>query len=481
MTASHAPRRIDDALAFAPATELRGLIADKQVSPVELAALCFDRIERLDPQLNAYLTLTRDAAMDSAAAAEQAVMRGDELGPLHGVPISVKDLEMTKGVRTTGGSLAFKDRVPAEDSVVVERVKAAGAIMLGKTNTPEFGHRGTTENLLGDACRNPWNTARTPGGSSGGAAAALAAGLCPISTGSDGGGSIRIPASFCGVYGIKPTQGRVPRYNGSAAPAVANQISQSGPITRTVADAALLLQALAGWDARDVGSLRDAPADYAAALDADISGMRMAWSADFGYAAVDAEVSDACAAAARAFEGMGCAVDEPGFALDSPQEAFRVIFAANTYASLGYLMRDRPDELTDYFLDAMQRGAAFTAADYAKALGELDIVKAKFDALFAEYDLLLSPTMAVPAFAINEHPAVIDGKAVDPFFGYLPFTYPINAIGHPAASVPCAFTADGMPIGLHIVGRKGDEAAVLAASAAFERARPWAHHRPPVS
>ncbi len=472
---------LDESLAFAPATELRRLIADKQVSPVELTALYYERIERLDPQLNAYLTLTQDAAMDAAAAAEQAVMRGDDLGALHGVPISIKDLEITKGVRTTSGSLAFKDRIPEEDSVVVERVLGAGAIMLGKTNTPEFGHRGTTENLLGDACRNPWNTERTSGGSSGGAAAALVAGLCPISTGSDGGGSIRIPASFCGVYGIKPTQGRVPRYGGRGAPAVANQTSQSGPITRTVADAALLLQVLAGWDARDVTSLRDTPVDYTAALDADIGGLRMAWSADFGYAAVDPEVVSVCVGAAKVFEDAGCGVNYDGFGFESPQEAFRVIFTTNTYASQGYLLHDRPDDITDYVRDGMERGAAYTAADYAKALGELDQLRGQFDALFDEYDLLLSPTMAVPAFRVNEHPATIGGEAqVDAFFGYLPFTYPINAIGHPAASVPCGFSADGMPIGLHIIGRKGDEATVLAASAAFERAMPWADKRPAV-
>ncbi|MXY46261.1 MAG: amidase [Chloroflexi bacterium] len=472
--------KTEENLAFASAAELRALIGDKQVSPVELTALYFERIDRLDSQLNAYLTLTREDALEAAKDAEAAVMRSDALPPLHGVPISIKDLELTKGVRTTSGSLPFKDRVPEEDSIVVERVKAAGAIILGKTNTPEFGHRGTTENMLGDACRNPWNTERTPGGSSGGAAAALAAGLCAISTGSDGGGSVRIPASFCGLYGIKPTQGRVPRYSGRSAPIIANQLSQSGPITRTVEDAAILLQALAGYDARDAGSLRDAPADYLAALDADIRSLRIGWSPDFCYAAVDGEVLDVCGKAAQVFGEMGCAVGDSGFTLDVPQEAFRVLFCVNTYASMGYLLPERANDLTDYFRANMEYAATLTAADYAKAIGELDIVKARFDDYFENYDLLLSPTMAVPAFEIERHPATIAGQEVDPFFGYLPFTYPINAIGHPAASVPCGFSSDGMPIGLHIVGRKGDEATVLAASAAFERAMPWADKRPPV-
>lgn len=468
-------------LASVPASEQRQLIADKQVSPVELTAMYLERIERLDPQLNAYLTVARDEAQAAAQAAEAAVMRGDAVGALHGVPISIKDLEMTKGIRSTGGSLPFKDRIPEADSIVVERVKAAGAIILGKTNTPEFGHRGTTENLLADACRNPWNTDRTPGGSSGGAAAAVAAGLCALATGSDGGGSIRIPASFCGVYGIKPTQGRVPRYSGAPAAPVANQISQSGPITRTVRDAAILLQALAGHDARDPGSLRQPPGDYAAALERDIDGLRIGWSADYGYAPVDPEVVDICGNAARIFETLGCNVEESGLALNSPQEAFRVIFASNTYAASGYLLSENAHELTDYFRDAMEFAATLAAVDYARALGEIDAMRAQFDALFERCDLLLSPTMAVPAFPIERHPAQIGGRAVDPFFGYLPFTYPINAIGHPAASVPCGFSSDGMPIGLHIIGRKYDEETVLAASAAFERATPWTNNRPAVS
>jgi len=472
---------IDDNLAFAPASELRDMIADKQVSPVELTQLYFERIDRLDSHLNSYLTLTQDDAMQAARDAESAVMRGEGLGPLHGVPISIKDLELTKGIRTTSGCLVFKDRIPEEDSIVVERVRASGAIILGKTNTPEFGHKGTTENLLGEPCRNPWNTERTPGGSSGGAAASLAAGLCAITTGSDGGGSVRIPASFCGLYGIKPTQGRVPRYGGRAAPAVANQLSQSGPITRTVRDSAILLQALAGWDSRDAGSLRDTPADYIAALDRDISGLRIGWSPDFGYAAVDPVVVDVCGKAAGIFEGMGCAVSEDVFSIEAPQEAFRVLFAVNTYASSGYLLHEHGDELTDYFRANMEFAATQTAADYARAVGELDIVKMRFDDYFENYDLLLSPTMAVPAFEIEQHPSLIDGQEVDPFFGYLPFTYPINAIGHTAASIPCGFSSDGMPIGLHIVGRHGDEETVLAASAAFERAMPWADKRPPVS
>lgn len=472
---------LDNELAFASATELRELIADRKVSPVELTELYFSRIEKLDSQLNSYLTLSYDEAMKTAKGAERAVTRREKLGPLHGLPISIKDLELSRGIRTTGGSLVFKDRVPDEDSVVVERVRKAGAVILGKTNTPEFGLLGETRNRLGDHCRNPWNTERTTGGSSGGAGAAVVAGLCALATGSDGGGSIRIPSSFCGVYGIKPTQGRVPRYGGRAAVVMANQFSQSGPMTRTVRDSALLLQVLAGYDARDASSLRETPPDFIAALDRDITGLRVAWSPDFGYAAVDSEVVQVASEAAQVFAELGCQVESADLTLHSPFDAFWTLFSANAFTSYGYLLKDRADELTEYARTCIENGARVTGADYARALGYVDQLKAQFADLFESYDLLLSPTMAVPAFPVGQPPKEIGGREVHPFWGYLPFTYPINMIGHTSASVPCGFSSDGLPIGLHVIGRRGDEETVFAASAAFERARPWAQHRPPVS
>ena len=474
---------MDENLAFAPAYEQAELIANKQVSPVELAAMYFERIERLDSRLNAYLTLTRDEAMAAARAAEDAVMRGDALAPLHGVPISIKDLQMTKGVRTTMGSLAYKDQIPDADSAVVERVRASGAVMLGKTNTPEFGLLGANENRLGEECRNPWDTARTSGASSGGAGAAVAAGLCALGTGGDGGGSIRIPASFCGIYGIKPTQGRVSSFSGVAPAApTGNLLSQQGPMSRTVRDSAILLQALAGYDARDVSSLRARVPDFVGALDRDISGLRIAWSADYGYAGVDPEVIEISAAAARVFEGLGCSVDESGLALEEAFETWWVFFSANVAATQGHLLDDAADPLSWYGRMAIEDGARTSAADFARALGGRDRMINQFADVFDDYDLLLSPTMATAAFPVGEYPEEVAGKrnATRRGWGFLPFTHPINTIGHPAASVPCGFSADGLPVGLHIVGRKGDEATVLAASAAFERAAPWAGRRPGV-
>ncbi len=471
---------MDNELAFAPATELRRLIDAKEVSIVELTELFYQRIQRLDPQLNAYLTLCQDEALEQARQAQETVQRANPVGPLHGIPISIKDLELTKGIRSTLGSAVFQDRVPDIDSVVVERVRQSGAIILGKTNTPEFGQSGTTENLLGDACRNPWNTERTPGGSSGGAAAALAAGLCTLATGSDGGGSIRIPASFSGLFGIKPSQGRVPRYGGYGLPA-SNQFSQSGPMSRTVADTALLLQVLAGPDPRDPTSLRETPEDYSAGLNGGVNGWRIAWSSDLGYAGVDPEVVQITSQAAQVFEELGASVEETSLTLEDPFPAFYDIFATGTYTSYGHLLEERADDFTHYVRSTLEHAASLTAADFSRALLRVDQLRRQMELFFDDYDLLLTPTMAVPAFPIGERPTVIGGREVNPFWGYLPFTFPINMTGQTASSVPCGFSADGMPIGLHIVGPKGAEAKVLQASAAFEQARPWAHHRPPVS
>tara|TARA_B100001123_G_scaffold171278_1_gene197080 strand:- start:11445 stop:12860 length:1416 start_codon:yes stop_codon:yes gene_type:complete len=467
-------------LAFMPAVELAQAIRDKKVSSLEATENFFQRIDRLDSQLNSYLTLCRDQALADARAADEAVQQGADLGPLHGVPISIKDLEMTKGVTTTMGSALFRDRVAEIDSIVVERVKASGAVILGKTNTPEFGQSGTTENMLGEPCRNPWNTTRTPGGSSGGAAAALAAGLCTLSVGTDGGGSIRIPASFSGVFGVKPTQGRVPRFGGYGRPS-ANHFSQSGPITRTVADSALLLQVLAGPDSRDVTSMRSAPPDFSSNLNAGVSGMRLAWSPDYGYAAVDPVVAQVTERAAKVFTGLGASVEDANLTMEDPFDAFWDVFATAAYTSYGHLLEEHRNDFSEYGLKSIEHGASTSGADMSRAIHRVDQVGRQLEDFFDNFDLLLTPTMAVSAFPIDQRPSIIGGKTVEPFWGFLPFTYPINMSGQTAASVPCGYSEDGMPIGLHIIGPRGSEAKVLQAAAAFEQAQPWDGVKPGVS
>ncbi len=469
----------DNDLAYLPATEIRSMIAEKKVSSVEMTKLYLERIDALDSQFNSYLTVTSDLALEMAAEADKAVARGDDLGPLHGLPISIKDLEMTEGIRTTSGSLIFADRIASYDSVVVERVKKAGAVILGKTNTPEYGLLGHTENRLGDHCRNPWNTERTTGGSSGGAGASVAAGLCALATGSDGGGSIRIPAGFCGIYGIKPTQGRISYYLGPGADPAANLFSQPGPMTRTVADSALLLQVLAGRDPRDPGALRDEPDDYVAALSRGVEGMKIGWSPDFGFAAVEPEVRDSAADAARAYEDLGAVVEEIDLVLDMPFEQFWPLFTAIMYARVAGVVDEHWDKLTWYAQESLATGKNITGAEFVNALGHVDVMKSQFADAFDEYDLILTPTLATPAFPVGEPPAKIGEQDVHWFWGYTPYTMPINMIGSTAASIPCGFSSDGLPIGLHIIGDHGAESTVFAASAAFEEARPWIQHRPP--
>jgi len=467
----------DERLCWTPATELAALIRKKKVSPVEVLDAVLDRIERLNPKLNAFVTLTDEQARREAKAAERALSKkGARLGPLHGVPFSVKDLVITKGVRTTFGTPLYRDNVPSEDAPMVERLKAAGAIMLGKTNTPTFGWIGATHNLLFGPTRNPWNLGRTPGGSSGGASAAAAAGLGPLHVGTDGGGSIRIPASFAGIYGLKASFGRIPAY----PPSGAWSLSHIGPMTRTVADAALMLQVAAGPDERDQTSLPAAPVDYVKALAGGVKGLRVAWSADLGFAdAVDPEVRDLCAKGASAFREIGCRVEavDPGW--PSPLDCWSQLFGGGIATRLAPYL-DRKSEIDPGLYRIIETTLKNPPTKYVQAWFDRLAWWEHPRRLFEKYDLLLTPTIACPPFAIGlDNPTEIAGKSVPPY-AWIPFTFPFNMTGQPAASVPCGFTKDGLPVGLQIVGRRFDDATVLRASAAFERVRPWARHRPPL-
>ena len=469
----------DGDLAFTPASRLLEMMDAGEVSSVELTEMYLRRIEEFNPRLNAYLTVSPDEAMAQAREADAARARGDR-APMLGIPTSIKDLEATKGIRSTMGSLVFDGMVPDRDSVLVERVKAAGAVILGKTNTPEFGLLGVTQNRLGDPCCNPWDPTRTSGGSSGGAAAAVIAGLSSVAPGTDGGGSVRLPSSFCGLYGLKPTLGRVPRAGGFGKPSP-NLTSQAGPMARTVRDAALLLQVLAGHDSRDPSSLRSATPDYSAGLGQSIQGLRIAWSPDLGYCPVDPQVLEATASAAQMFQEFGCVVEETDFSLDNPLPPFYDIFYSNNFASWGHLLEESPDALTDYGRTFLEHGSHATGVDFARAIAAVEVMKSKLADLLERYDLLMTPTVAVPAFPHGQFPTQIGNHVMeDPRRGFSPYTRPFNVIGSPAASIPCGMSSEGLPIGLHIIGRHEDEATILRASAAFEQARPWPQ-RPAVS
>jgi aspartyl-tRNA(Asn)/glutamyl-tRNA(Gln) amidotransferase subunit A len=467
-------------LPFTSAAILARLIARREISPVELTRLLLDHIAALNPTLNAYITVDEHGALAAARDAESAILRGDALGPLHGVPVSVKDLFWTKGLRTTAGSALYRDHVPQEDSIPVRRLREAGMVVLGKASTPEFGLSATTENALIGPTRNPWNTARTSGGSSGGSAAAVAAGLGPLSLANDGGGSIRIPSSFCGVFGIKPTRGRVPRSGGFGNRAW-NTWTQPGPIARTVEDAALMLQAIAGPDRRDVLALRQPPPDFLAPLRQGVRGLRIGLSLDLGYAAVDPEVATAVRAAAGGLEGLGAHVEEADINLGQPFDPFWTVFAANAWAAYGDLMEQHRERLGELTITSLETGMLVTGAEYSQALWAFDRLAAKVADAFERYDLLLTPTTPVPAFPLGRRPTVIGGKQVHPLWSFNPYAFVFNITGNPAASIPCGFSREGLPFGLHIVGPLGDEPTVLRAAAAYEATRPWAHQRPPLT
>jgi aspartyl-tRNA(Asn)/glutamyl-tRNA(Gln) amidotransferase subunit A len=393
------------------------------------------------------------------------------------VPVSVKDLVFSRGIRTTGGSKRYESFVPEQDAIVVERLKAAGAIVLGKTNTPESGWVAVTDNPLFGPTRNPWNRERTSGGSSGGAAAAVALGMGPLAVGSDGGGSIRIPSSFCGVFGLKPSLGRVPDWPGF--PHLWEGLSVVGPITRTVRDAALMMEVIAGRDDRDHFSLPEVRPAYRPLMEGVVTGLKVAWSPDLGYAIVEPKVLRVAEAAASAFSRLGCMVEQASPDAASPQESFSTVVGACLAAELRDELPRWRDKMEPALVTFVERSRDISAVDYIKARIKNLEYRNRMQAFFAKYDLLLTPTVAVPAFEVGSFgPREIAGKRVPPI-GWMPFTYPFNITGQPAASVPCGWTEDGLPIGLQIVGRRFEDGTVLKAAVAFERAFPWADRWPP--
>ncbi|MGH7264174.1 MAG: amidase [Candidatus Rokuibacteriota bacterium] len=468
-------------LCYTPATELGRLYRAKQLSPVEVTDTVLARIERLNPTLNAFLTVTADHARELARAAEGRATRGGLLGPLDGIPYSIKDLEPTAGIRTTYGSRFFEQNVPAEDGALAARLRATGGVLLGKTNTPHFGYKDMCDNLIGPPCRNPWNTERTSGASSGGAGAAVAAGLGPLAHGSDGSGSIRIPSALCGIFGLKPSFGRIPYW--PSADLYATR-SHQGPMTRTVRDAAVLLQAMAGPDARDPLSIDATPADYLAACDGDLRGMRVGWSRDLGFAAVDPEVAQIAERAARRFADLGCEVDEAKIDWGNPYEFHKIIYSVHVAARNHDRALARPDWIEPTLMRLLLDAARLSAIEYAQALLARTAFVERVRPTFERYDLLLTPQMPVAAWSADPGPfeglADLGGKPAHSIFDRVPFMYPFNLTGQPAASLPCGFTRERLPVGLQVVGRWHEETDVFRAAAAFEALQPWAGARPPL-
>jgi aspartyl-tRNA(Asn)/glutamyl-tRNA(Gln) amidotransferase subunit A len=465
---------VHESIAYLSASELGKLYGARALSPVEVTRAILERIERLNPALNAFTTVTPELALDQATLAERSYAGGDAPA-LAGIPTSIKDLTPTRGIRTARGSLIDPDWVPEEDAPIVQRLYAAGVVMLGKTNTPELGWKGDSGNRVFGPSFNPWNLSKTPGGSSGGAAAAIAAGLGPLAQGSDGAGSIRIPAAFCGIFGFKPSFGLVPQY----PPSAVGDLSHLGPITRTVRDAAMMLNAIAGADARDRLSWSSGT-DYTRDLDAGVRGFRIAWSPTLGYAHVTSDVLEHTERAAMTFRELGCGVEHVDPDLPDPANIIDVMW---TGGMAGYFL-GRLDEvgrlLDPGLLAVIERAASLSAADMAHALQQRNTYYSGLRRFMERFDVLLTPTLPVTAFTAGlDEP---DGwrRATLAPLDWTPFTFPFNLTGQPAATVPCGFDRDGLPVGLQIVGRWRDDRPVLRAAAAFESVMPWANLRPPL-
>ncbi len=467
-------------ICFTPATDLAAMIRRRALSPVEIVDAVLDRIETLNPRLNAFLAVNAAGARAAAKAAEDAVMRDESLKPLHGLPVSIKDLEPSAGLRCTFGSKFFEQNIADFDGMVTSRVKAAGGIILGKTNTSHYGYKDMCDNLLGPPCRNPWKLDRTSGASSGGAGAAIAAGLGPLAHGSDGAGSIRIPSALCGVFGLKPSFGRVPNWPNVDIWAGR---SHNGPMTRTVADAALLLGVIAGPEPRDPTSIDSPPEDYVAAVAHPLEalrGLKIAWSVDFGYAPVDSEVRRVTTAAAERFRDFGCDVEVVNPTWDDPREPAATMWYVSYAARLGEQYDRRPEWFEPTLAEMIEAGRTISGVQLGKAQLARTVFYEQARRFFERYDLLLTPQMPLGAWAVEQGPSTIEGKPTPTMFDRLNFTFPFNLTGQPAASIPCGFTSEGLPVGLQIVGRWHADRLVLQAAAAYEQAAPWAPARPQV-
>jgi len=461
-------------LGYLPATALAEMIRTKQISPVEYMTTLLARIDAVEPQVNAFAYLAAEQAMEGARQAEKAVMSGQSLGRLHGVPATIKDLAITKDMPTQMGSEIYKGNQPVEDAPMVARLKDAGAIILGKTTTSEFGWTGVSHSPLTGITHNPWKHGYNAGASSAGAGAAAAAGFGPLHQGSDGAGSVRMPSHFCGIFGLKPSFGRVPNY-----PVSTNDLtSHIGPMTRTVGDAAVMMEVMAGPHPLDYTSLEAWPAAYAARLGEGIKGKKIAYSPDLGVAKVDPEIAELVKKAAARFSELGAIVEEVKTPWAAPgPELVRFFWPAHLARLIPHLEKWE-GRMDPGLVACIKESVGVSIKDYQLMRERKMAYVASIHRWFQDWDLLLTPSVSVAAFPAELlQPPHWPQHAWD-WVSWAEFSHPFNMSWNPAASVPCGFTDQGLPVGLQIVGRRYDDLGVLQASAAFEAVQPWAHKRP---
>src|SRR5256714_8369812 len=465
-------------ICFMSAVEMARLIRAKKLSAREALAAHLKQIERVNPKVNAIVTLVAEPATEAAAKADEMQAHNATLGPLHGLPVAHKDLLDTKDIRTTYGSPLYKDYVPTEDDIVVERIRRAGAITIGKTNTPEFGAGSQTFNKVFGATHNPYDLSKTCGGSSGGAAIALACGLAPVATGSDTGGSLRNPAAFCNVAGFRPSIGRVP--NPKAAFAWST-LSTSGCLGRSVADLALVLSTIAGPDSRAPLSIDEPGERFARPLDRSFKGVRVAWFKDLGGVPFDPRVRGIVDGHRKTFESLGCIVEqvEPDFSL--AEISFRILRAWNSANSYGERLHQHPDAFKDTLKGEIEEGLRLTGTDVARAETAHGELWRRFQAFLEKYEYFVLPTTQLPPFDVNTpYPTEIAGVKFDNYIDWMKSCWYISATGNPAASVPGGFTPEGLPIGVQIVGRDKQDFSVLQMAHAFEQATVFGRKRPTI-
>jgi Asp-tRNA(Asn)/Glu-tRNA(Gln) amidotransferase A subunit family amidase len=476
----------DVELCYMSAWDLNRIIGAKQVSPVEVTQAVLERVQELDCHVHAFLTVTPELALKEAREAESRALRGRRLSCLDGIPYSIKDLIATAGVRTTYGSKWHEHDVPTSDASVAMRLRSSGGILIGKTNTPHFGHKDSCDNLLGPPCANPWDLERTAGGSSGGASAAVCAGFGPIAHGTDGAGSIRIPASFCGVVGFKPSAGLVPYFPKADYWA---RTATHGPIARTVRDAAMMLDVVAGYDPRDPLSIAQPSDGYLTGLGEPLPPLRVRWTEDFGYGIVDPEVAAICRKAVEALRDIGCKVEEAVPGWQNPSEFAWLLFRAAYARDVGELARRRPEWVEPTLMRIIEDGSRYSAVQYAEALAQRSQFYEQVLDSFSHFDLLVSPTMPLVAWPLDmistaegrQGPWEIAGRPLSAGLRRNYLVHPFSLTGFPAITVPCGFTHEGLPVGLQIAAGPQQDRLVLRVAAAYEQARPWAQEKPSLS
>ena len=473
----------DDDLCFLSGGEAADLIAARELSPVELVDALLARIEAVQPHINAFTVVRAEAARAEAKAAEAAVGGGETLGPLHGVPFTVKDMIDVAGERITWGSYIFENNVPAEDARVVARLKGAGGIVLGITNMPECGPKATTDNALWGTTRNPWNLERTPGGSSGGATAALATGCGALAIGTDRAGSVRIPASCCGVVGLKTTPGAWPD---AGALDLFEGANVTGPMTRCIADAALMMSAVTGFDFRDPRSHGCTARDFtdSAAARGDMKGTRIAWVPKVGNPEVDRDTLAQCEAALRQLGDIGAEVEEIDLDLMASVDMLYVMVGARLHATYADKIEEFGHRMDPGLVEAIELGGKHTGAEVAAAAFARTKMFRDIESIFGRFDLIATPTMTMPAIEVGHaawDPVTVNGKRLrSARYDWFPHCHPFNHTGHPAISVPAGWTSEDLPVGLQLVAPWHAEERLLGAAAELEAVRPWAHRRPPL-